>query len=417
MKIIKDISWNTVSYIIPMLVAIPALGVISRYLDIESFGLFMLIYTILGYASIFDLGFTRALVRCISRAKNDVKEVREYILSSTIVIFFLSIIPLCFLFFFSDEVTVLLGVSDQNHNQFSNSLSISAFCFPVLMIFLIWGTYFEGTERFKELALIKVITSLCLSLIPMTFTILGGSLTYAVIGIAFSRLISLVIVVLSVLSEIKKVKSEFFCLDKVKSLFRYGSWLTLTNIISPLLTSIDRFVLSSSSGANNLALYTAPSEMVTRALILPGIVSRTLFPKFARENDIILQSKAFRIVAILMLLLCTVLYLLSDVIITLWLGSEYIDSVVTFKILIVGLFFCGIAQLPYMIIQAKGFSKVAATVHTIEVVPYLILLYYLVESYQYNGAAIAWTIRVSIDGMLFLYIEKCYLRRREIIHG
>lgn len=417
MKLLKDISWNMASYIIPMLVAIPTLGIIARHLEVERFGLFMLIYTILGYASIFDLGFTRALVRCISRVKHDIKEVKEYLLSTLIVVFFLSLIPMLLLFVFSGKIAGLLKVTTTNVDEFTTCLNISAICFPMLMIFLVLSTYFEGNERFKHLSLIKVITSVCLSIFPMLFVMYGSTLIFAVVGIAIARIVALFLISITIFSEIGNVKSKILCLNKIKNLIQYGSWLTLTNVINPLLTSIDRFILSSASGANSVALYTAPSEIINKCLVFPNLVARTLFPKFARGNDYLLQRTVSSIVFVGMCVACTILYFFSEIIINLWLGSKYVDSVMPFKILVVGLFFCGIAQLPYIVMQAKGFSKVAAIIHSIEVVPYLALLYYLSSHYQYIGAAIAWTIRVSIDSILFLSIEKFHIRKLEVING
>lgn len=417
MRLIKDISWNAVSYIIPMIVAIPALGVIARHISVECFGFFMLIYTILGYASIFDFGFTRALVRCIARVKYNVVEVKEYLLTSVISVFTLSLIPMLILFLSPGTIISLLKVNSENVSDFIFCLKISAICFPFLMVFLILTSYYEGSERFRELSLIKLITSVCLSIIPMILTYMTSNITYAVIGVLIARFVSLTYIAILIYQEIKNVKANLFCQTKLKSLIRYGSWLTLTNIISPLLTSVDRFVLSSISGAGNLALYTAPSEIINRFLILPGIISKTLFPKFARENNQKLQNKVFLFVFLGMFIICCILFYLGDLIISIWLGMGYSKAILPFKILCIGLFFCGIAQLPYMVIQAKGFSKTAAIIHSIEVVPYLLLLYILTIKYQFVGAAIAWTVRVSVDSILFMLMERLFIRRQGIING
>jgi len=52
---------NLIGLVIPSVIAIPAMAVMARMLGVEKFGLFMLAFSLLGYASIFDGGLTRAL--------------------------------------------------------------------------------------------------------------------------------------------------------------------------------------------------------------------------------------------------------------------------------------------------------------------------------------------------------------------
>lgn len=66
MSLLKNSIWNFGGYIIPTIVALPALGYIARELGAERFGLFALCTAIVGYASIFDAGLTRAVIREIA---------------------------------------------------------------------------------------------------------------------------------------------------------------------------------------------------------------------------------------------------------------------------------------------------------------------------------------------------------------
>jgi O-antigen/teichoic acid export membrane protein len=405
MKFIKDVSWNSMAYIVPMAIAMPVLGVMSRYLGIEKFGLFMLMFTIFGYAGIFDLGFSRALVRCISINRDNQVDVKEYLLSASILIGVFSILPLCIMLVFANGIVELLNVTVDSYDDAINSMIGAAIGFPLIMITVLWNAYLEGKERFKELSMINLVTSVGLSVLPLMFVFYENTLESAVLGLIVARTLSFIIIVGYVLPEIKRIKSKIFNFNKVKELFQYGGWLTLTNLISPLLTTIDRFVLSSLSGANKLALYTAPSELIKRLLIIPAIITRTAFPRLAKNNDKILKRKIRITIIFLMLLLTVPILIFSEFIITSWLGSNFNEASDTLRILVLGLFFAGLAQLPATAIQASGHSKIAAYIHLAELIPYLILLYVLVTNYSYNGAALAWTIRVSADFVIFSIVE------------
>lgn len=405
MKFIKDVSWNSMAYIVPMLIAMPVLGVMARYLGIEKFGLFMLMFTIFGYSSIFDLGFSRALVRCISINRDNQVDVKEYLLSASLLIGTFSILPLCIMLFFSNGIVELLSVSVASYGDAIKSITVGAIGFPLIMVTVLWEGYLEGKERFKELSMIKLVTSVALSTLPLVFVFYENTLESAVLGLIVTRVMSFTIIVSYVFPEIKKIESKFFSFNKIRELFRYGGWLTLTNIINPLLTTIDRFVLSSLSGADKLALYTAPSELINRLLILPGMITKTAFPRLAKNNDKMLKRKIRIFIIFLMFLLTTPIFIFSDFIITVWLGSDFNEASNILRILACGLFFSGLAQLPYTAVQASGHSKIAAYVHLAELIPYLVLLYVLVLNYSYTGAALAWVIRVSVDFIIFSIAE------------
>ncbi|THD49404.1 flippase, partial [Enterobacteriaceae bacterium ML5] len=86
MSLIKNSIWNLSGYIIPTVIAIPALGYLARALGPELFGIYTLAIAIVGYAGIFDVGLTRAIVREIALFRNDKEERNKIISTSTIFI-------------------------------------------------------------------------------------------------------------------------------------------------------------------------------------------------------------------------------------------------------------------------------------------------------------------------------------------
>jgi len=71
MSLLKNSIWNMAGYAIPTLIAIPAFGIIARKIGVELFGLYTLSMIVIGYASIFDAGLTRAVVREIALLKEN----------------------------------------------------------------------------------------------------------------------------------------------------------------------------------------------------------------------------------------------------------------------------------------------------------------------------------------------------------
>ncbi|EOS1484615.1 oligosaccharide flippase family protein, partial [Escherichia coli] len=82
--LIRNSILNLSGYIIPTLVAIPALGYMARELGPELFGVYTLAMALVGYASVFDFGLTRAIIREIAIYRDDIVEKRKIISTSTV---------------------------------------------------------------------------------------------------------------------------------------------------------------------------------------------------------------------------------------------------------------------------------------------------------------------------------------------
>jgi O-antigen/teichoic acid export membrane protein len=72
-----------------------------------------------------------------------------------------------------------------------------------------------------------------------------------------------------------------FYRTELRALIRFGGWLTVSNIIGPLLVYLDRFMLGMLLTMAAVAYYSVPYDMVTRVLIIPTSLVAALFPAFS----------------------------------------------------------------------------------------------------------------------------------------
>ncbi|MFD2021283.1 polysaccharide biosynthesis C-terminal domain-containing protein [Pseudocitrobacter faecalis] len=66
--------------------------------------------------------------------------------------------------------------------------------------------------------------------------------------------------------------------------------------------------------------------------------------------------------------------------------------------------------MPFASIQAAGKAKVTATLHMVELIPYLILLFVFVKHYGIVGAAFVWALRMIVDSFILMYLSKLIKR-------
>ena len=198
--------------------------------------------------------------------------------------------------------------------------------------------------------------------------------------------------------------------------------MSVSNIISPLMVSADRFAISSVLGASVVAFYTVPFEMLIRLLILPSALASATFPRLARElsknpyEAQRLYKKSLIIIALVLLGLCSATALGSYKILDLWLGAEFAEQGwMIVCVLSLGIFFNGIAHVPYGLIQAAGDAKTTAQLHIVEFIFYVPILLVGLKFWGILGAPIAWTIRVFIDLVALMFFAKRVFQKTSLV--
>lgn len=406
MKIAKNSFFNIAGYIIPGILSIPILGYMARELGIEEFGLFTIILALVGYASIFDVGITRSVIREIAIFKNNEEEVLKIISTSALLVLILGVAAGVLIIVFSSIISELLKVSSYAVENFQYSLMLLSLSIPLFLLTQIWCSLLEGREEFLKLNIFKTISSTLVVLLPAIGLMLDSSLLSAVIGLLISRVISIILVLWFCKEYIVKLK---FHKDTFKRLINFGGWIAVSNIISPIMSYFDRFILANKVGSNVVGFYTGPSEAISRIGIFPNAIARTIFPMLSdKEAD----NKQIKKISYLLVFLSIVPFgiiaaYFAENILDLWLGSQFaLKSTLIFQVLVLGLIFNSIAQVPFTSIQAQGGSKVTAILHLFEVIPYVLLLLYLIQYYGLLGAAWAWTIRMFVDMGLLIFLDQ-----------
>lgn len=410
MTLLKNSLWNIGGYVVPAIVTVPALGIMGRVLGAELFGVFTLALAVVGYASIFDAGLTRAVIREISIFRDNQKEKLKIVATATVLILILGIVAGCLLFIFSNAITTLLKISSGLHHEVSIALKILSISIPLFLITQVWLSILEGMERFGVLNIYKSITGTLLSLLPAVFILLKPSLEFAILGLVVARLLCFVIAFILCRTIIIEAKLTLYR-ETVKRLFMFGGWITVSNIVSPVMAYFDRFIVSNQLGAQVVAFYTAPSEIISRLSIIPGAFARALFPRLSYASNAEERKKTKIFISLILLAICIPAVIIGSLfannIMTIWMGPTFDGAPGTvLTILLIGFLFNSLAQVPFASIQSRGYAKVTAMVHLAELFPYLFLLFFLINKYGIEGAAFAWSIRMFIDYILLAVLDR-----------
>jgi O-antigen/teichoic acid export membrane protein len=195
-----------------------------------------------------------------------------------------------------------------------------------------------------------------------------------------------------------------------RRLLAFGGWLTISNLLTPMMTYLDRFAISGVVGVAALATYTVPYEVLTKFLLIPAAVSTVLFPKFAQATSREMPWErlywgALGNLAIVMAALVGAALVMGKKALALWIDPSFASAASgVWGILAVGVFFNAVAHLPYAAVQAAGRADVTAKAHLVEAPVYFAVLIGATGAWGVEGAAVAWSGRMALDCLFLLWV-------------
>lgn len=413
MSILRNSAWNALGIVVPSLAAIPALAIYSRLLGVELLGLLTLSFAIVGYASSFDLGLSRALIRQVSVHHCDIGMVKVFMGTTTLFVAAVSLLLALLTAAAAPWLAHYLGVSPEHRDDAVASFYWVALSVPPYLLTLAGTAYFEGIEDFRSVNILRCLSGALNAAAGVAAVLWTPQLAAVLAALSLSRWLTCIGVYGLYVHQVNRRDPTprpalwVFKGAALRSSLAYGGWLTLSNVVGPVMMYFDRFVLSHLAGARVVAFYTVPSEVVSRLAMFPAAISRALFPRLSKQHA---DAAADRRTGLRLTLISSALTILpafvfAGDILGLWMGAEYQGTPATvLRILLVGFFFNALAFGPFTDLQARGHSKATACVHMIEVVPYIASLIWLTHAYGIVGTALAWSGRTLID---YLIMEGC----------
>lgn len=198
-----------------------------------------------------------------------------------------------------------------------------------------------------------------------------------------------------------------------------GGWLTLSNIVSPFMGYVDRFVIGATVSAAAVAYYATPQELVTKLWIIPGALTAVLFPAFAAQaarKDAAawaLYDRALRILFAALLPITALLGLAAYPLLTWWIGADLAaHSAPILQVFSVGILVNCLAHVPLTWLHGTGRFRAPALLHCAELPLFLLALWLLSTRWGPMGAAVAWLLRMTGDAGALFWL--CRLDRRRV---
>ena len=111
---------------------------------------------------------------------------------------------------------------------------------------------------------------------------------------------------------------------------------------------------------------------------------------------------------------CAVAIILSPAFFRYWIGGDFaLLAAPVAQILFLGAWINGLAFVVFTLIQSQGRPDITGKLHMIEIVPFLLILWALTSTLGINGAAIAWSVRCTVDALALFWVSG--IPRRDVL--
>ena len=306
-----------------------------NYLGSSQYGLWLTLFSFLGWFNIVDFGIGNGLRNKLAQALSigDINLAKEYVSTAYVVIICISL--LVFILF----ITIFPFVHwDSVFNFSANNNSIEKLIFISFMIFSVNLTlkninviYYADQksslpEFFNFIGQLVILVEIY---IIMQFTH-ESLFVYGSIVLATQMIILLLSTLISFFGKYKFIfpSIKYYKKKHIKEIFGIGIKFFVLQISSILIISTDTFIINLYLGSSSVTIYSIPYKYFMLAITIMTIIANPYWSAFTQafsENDNAWMQKSIKMlskISILITILIIFMIVIANKIYLLWVGSS-----------------------------------------------------------------------------------------------
>lgn len=416
----RNTIWNLVGQGAPLLVALFAIPLLIKGLGTARFGVLTLAWAVVGYFSLFDLGLGRALTKLVAEklGAGQAEDIPRLICTALALMGIFGIIGALAAAGLSPWlVHNILKIPQTLQDETLKAFYLLALSIPVVISAIGLRGVLEAHQRFDLTNIVRIPLGMFTFLGPLIVLPFSNNLFPVVAVLVAGRFLTCGVFLALCLRQVPALRHNIRPQrTMIWPLISFGSWMTVTNIVGPLMVYLDRFLIGALISVTAVAYYATPYEVVTKLWLISGALIGVLFPAFSttlaqdRARTARLFGRGINYTFLALFPLTIIIVTMAHEGITLWLGVEFADnSSFVLQWLAVGVFINSIAQIPFALVQGAGRPDLTAKMHIVELPFYLLTLWWLLGVYGIKGAAIAWVVRVGVDTLILFVMVRWLL--------
>jgi O-antigen/teichoic acid export membrane protein len=399
----KKILVNTLtqfgSRAISILLSLLSVSLLTRYLGVEGYGDFTLVFTFLTFFALTaDIGFNVTLVREFSRQKNISSLEKATFLNVKLILVSLS------------TVLTIVALVIFPYSKFLKKAIIIGTIITVLGNMISYGTsILQSKIRLDLVALIEVITKVVSVITVIYFININASFYYILCAILIGNLAGFCITVYYIRDYIVfKVHIDQKLLQK---LFKIAIPLGITSVLTLFYFKVDTLLLSVIKTPSDVGIYGLAYNVLENILMAWGLLMASVFPllsQFHGQNNSLSYKDLLRKTVFILVIMSIFIIIFGNIfsyfIMRVLGGSKFFASMAPFKILLFSVPFFFLNNLIYNVIVSFGRTKYLIIPLVISLLINILLNLYAIPRYGFIGASITTVITEIINSVIYFII-------------
>jgi O-antigen/teichoic acid export membrane protein len=411
---------NLLSPTVRIAVAFITIPIYLHHVGEARYGVISITWVLLGFFGFLDLGLSRAVTNALSKLRDAPQRERARVLLTTLGLnFMIGLLGGAVLFVFGAFLLeYFISVPDVLRSEVSRSLPWIACLLPLTLLSTAGAGALESRELFPLVNAIQIVGTTVTQVAPVIMAVfVSPSLTVVIPTQAVAQGLGAI----AVLAAVYRLEGPFSlrAIDwrEARKLLGYGGWMFATNVASPALASADQFVIGSAMGVSAVAHYSVPMNLVLRSGAIPVAFGRTFFPRMSSlsgEAAYTLGARGLSSMAYGFAAVCAPAIILSPTFFRYWIGADFAAvSAPVAQFLFPGMWMAGLSFVGFTLLQSQGRADITGKLNIIEFLPFLAILWSLTHAFGIVGAAIAWSLRCTIDASVIFWASG--IKRKDLL--
>lgn len=402
---------------INMIVGIAYTPFLIRMLGQSEYGLYSIVYSVISYLTVMDMGFGNAIIIYTSRYINQRDKEKQDRLHGMFFLIYCIIGVLAailgIILYFNVNMLFQKSMTEIEIEKAKKMMLILIFNLAVTFPLSVFGNIIVAHERFVINKIIKIVQILLQPLLMIPLLFMGYKSIAMVIVITIANIFCLTLNAVICIKKLDvKLRFKGFDFKLLKEIFAYSFFIFLNQIIDKVNWSLDQFILGSIAGTVATAVYSVAGQLNTMYMNFSTAISNVMLPKVTKMEDNNATDKEFtdvfiqtgRIQCILMSLIITGFVLFGQAFINWWAGPGYESAYIIACILMIPITIPLIQNIGLSILQAKDLYKYRTIIFFGIAILNVAISIPLTQRYGGIGAAIGTAISLTVGQGIVLNI-------------
>lgn len=405
----RDLFWSGIGTLVPAIAALWAVPSYTAALGAERFGLLALVWSLVGWFSVTDLGLSRAVTQGVARAMaiGDRAAAGAVVWSALALMVPTAVVVGLGVALAAPWVVDRLTIDAALAADATTALRWMGVAIPLTVLVTALRGVVEGARAFAPLGVLRAPLGIAFALVPLWFVRADPRVGTAVEGIVVVRLVAVAAhlgLALRVVPSVRVVR--FVEAAQLRAMVTFGGWTTVVAGVGPLLNLLDRLLLAMLAPVALLAPYGVASEAGTRIWLLAAVILPVQYAWYAGALATAPTEAVRAFVRGVRLLAMTGFPVLLGAVVFApplmrwWVGPELgPPAAEVLAVMAVGLMANLVAQGAQTFVQAAGSPGYTAVGYLWQLPLTLLALLVVVPRAGALGAAWVWTARFLVDAL------------------